>query len=517
MEPSVQSATFPLDQGCKEQEADWRLRAIYWLQAVAFGILLFSSLVTLIRSFDWPLIHDAPLLHFIASEILAGAAPYKDIIDMNMPGTYLLHMLAISTLGSGNLAWRIFDLIWLALATGAIVLFTRSFGHWISLFTSVFYIAFHLSQGPLRLGQRDFLMIPFLMLGAHFLANSLEQKKLKGHILWAGFFLGFAISVKPFSLVLLFFFAILIVYYSRGSSNELLGNLARLIISSSFIPLLIIVWLYSMDSLTPLWAFTTEYLIPLYSHLNTTNYLSLFGAVLNGSLPMVPAIIAFLLCLRNGSIHLDARLVILIFCTIYGALHFILQGKGWGYHLEPYCFFVFTLWISLLGLIIRKCTPALQITAMSVFCVMAIVMGGQSLAAGLTKSSFIVKKQDLVKQLEQDLGTLPLSKTDTIQILDTAEGGIHALLRLGRHLPTRFIYDFHFYHDIQSPFIQDLRHEFIQSLYDNPPHSMVLFHFHWLPPFDESRINSFPELTELLDTHYPRRQKRDDYTIYSTK
>ena len=346
---------------------------------------------------------------------------------------------------------------------------------------------------------------------------SLEQKKSIWNILWAGMFMGCAIAVKPFSLILLAFFVFLVIRYSQNTSKEILGKLTCLIISSSFIPLLVTVWLYSMDSLLPLWTFATEYLIPLYSHLNTTNYLSLIGSIIKGSLPMVPAIIAFLLCVRVGSIHIDPRLATLTLCTIYGALHFIIQGKGWGYQLEPYCFFVFTLWISLLGMVIRKATPTLRLTDMSAFCVMALMMGGQSLAAGLTKNTFIAKKQALVHQLEEDLAKFPLKKTDTIQILDTAEGGIHALLRLGRHLPTRFIYDFHFYHDIQSPFIQDLRHEFIQGLQNNPPHSMVLFHFHWLPPFDESRLDSFPELTELLDTHYPRRQKRDDYTIYSTK
>lgn len=517
IEQSSPSSPIPLHQEVKGQESDWRLKAFYGLKAVAIGILLFSILVTLIRSLDWPLIHDAPLLHFIASEILAGAAPYKDIVDMNMPGTYLLHMLALIALGSGDVAWRMFDLIWLGFATGGIVLFTRSFGPWISIFSSAFYFAFHLSQGPTRLGQRDFLMIPFLMFGAHFLANSLEERSSKWNMFGVGLFMGCAIIIKPFSLILLAFFGVIVIRYSLSHSEEILSKLTNLFLSSALIPLLVLAWLYSIESLNPLWIFATEYLIPLYSQLNATNYWSMFVTILKSSLLLTPIIIPFFLCLRHGSIHLSPRLTILILCTVYGALHFILQGKGWAYHLEPYCFFVFTLWISLLGMTLEKTTSGLRIAAMAGCCIMALLMGGQSLAAGLITTPFITKKEALVHQLEHDLATLPLQKTDTIQILDTAEGGIHALLRLGRHLPTRFMYDFHFYHDIESPFIQDLRREFIQGLQDNPPHSIVLFHFHWLPPFDESRINSFPELTDLLDTHYPRRQQRDDYTIYSSK
>ena len=40
---------------------------------------------------------------------------------------------------------------------------------------------------------------------------------------------------------------------------------------------------------------------------------------------------------------------------------------------------------------------------------------------------------------------------DTVQVLDTTAGGIHALLRLGVRQPTRFIYDFHFFHDVERP------------------------------------------------------------------
>ena len=39
----------------------------------------------------------------------------------------------------------------------------------------------------------------------------------------------------------------------------------------------------------------------------------------------------------------------------------------------------------------------------------------------------------------------------TVQVMDTTEGGIHALLRLRLRQPTRFIYDFHFFHDVGDP------------------------------------------------------------------
>jgi len=38
-------------------------------------------------SLDWPLINDGPLMHYVAWLMHQGAVPYRDIFDMNFPGT----------------------------------------------------------------------------------------------------------------------------------------------------------------------------------------------------------------------------------------------------------------------------------------------------------------------------------------------------------------------------------------------------------------------------------------------
>src|SRR5919108_2247028 len=72
------------------------------------------------RSVGWPLVHDAPLMHYVAWRMAHGAVPYRDVFDMNFPGVYLLHLLVVASAGVGDLAWRVFDLGWLA-ATGAVI------------------------------------------------------------------------------------------------------------------------------------------------------------------------------------------------------------------------------------------------------------------------------------------------------------------------------------------------------------------------------------------------------------
>ncbi|MGH7392510.1 MAG: hypothetical protein ACREM3_24090, partial [Candidatus Rokuibacteriota bacterium] len=76
----------------------------------------------------WGLVHDAPIMHYIAWRIGEGAAPYRDLFDMNFPGTYLLHLAVLRLLGPGDTAWRVFDLAWLAAGAAAVAAFAAPWG-----------------------------------------------------------------------------------------------------------------------------------------------------------------------------------------------------------------------------------------------------------------------------------------------------------------------------------------------------------------------------------------------------
>ncbi|MBI4637470.1 MAG: hypothetical protein HY727_14075, partial [Candidatus Rokubacteria bacterium] len=50
-------------------------------------LLLLVLVATLTwRSRSWPLVHDGPIMHYIAWRIAEGAVPYRDLFDMNFPG-----------------------------------------------------------------------------------------------------------------------------------------------------------------------------------------------------------------------------------------------------------------------------------------------------------------------------------------------------------------------------------------------------------------------------------------------
>src|SRR5215467_9359935 len=111
----------------------------------------------------WPLVHDAPIMHYLAWRITEGAVPYRDFFDMNFPGVYLLHLGVLRTLGPGDAAWRVFDLGWLAVTAVSIVALARPWGVVASAGGALFFAVYHLASGPWQTGQRDFLLCPFLL------------------------------------------------------------------------------------------------------------------------------------------------------------------------------------------------------------------------------------------------------------------------------------------------------------------------------------------------------------------
>jgi hypothetical protein len=104
----------------------------------------------------------------------------------------------------------------------------------------------------------------------------------------------------------------------------------------------------------------------------------------------------------------------------------------------------------------------------------------------------------------------------TVQVLDTTDGGLHALYRLGARQPTRFLYDFHFYHHVEQPYIRRLRAELLAGLRARPPGAVVLFERGW-PGGGYERLRAFPELAQWLEAGYQVVREGDRFRVYAPR
>ncbi|HET9316672.1 MAG TPA: hypothetical protein VFQ51_13845, partial [Vicinamibacteria bacterium] len=205
-----------------------------------------------------------------------------------------------------------------------------------------------------------------------------------------------------------------------------------------------------------------------------------------------------------------------------GAAHFALQGKGWEYHLYPLGLFL----CLLAGLALAPAGPrapasapigarARRAATAALLAATVALLGVKGVEA--LDAPWIAAKQRVVAALADDLGRVA-PPGGTVQVMDTTAGGIHALLRLHRREPTRFIYDFHFFHDESDPRIQALRREFVAGLAAAPPAAVVVMRDTW-PAVGYERLERFPEVSAFLADRYTLAVAREveGYRIYAKR
>ena len=209
----------------------------------------------------------------------------------------------------------------------------------------------------------------------------------------------------------------------------------------------------------------------------------------------------------------DARHLVAAVGLAYGVAHYIGQSKGSEYHLYPLATFVCVLAFSAL-------TPAraaqqrarLGVPLAVTLAVALVLLTAKGLEAA--DAPYIWDKERRVRILADDLGR-SLAPGDTVQVLDIADGGLHALLRLGVRQPTRFLYDVFFFYETDRPVVRAIRAEFVAALEARPPRFVVLMRG-W-PSGDYDRIQRFPALADLLARRYDVVVTREGYRLYAKR
>jgi hypothetical protein len=105
-------------------------------------------------------------MHYVGFLLDHGSSPYRDIADINLPGSYLIDYAVMHTLGGGSLAWRLFDLSLMLCSTLAMISIARPYGRFAGFLAGSLLTVVHGCDGIYELGQRD-LVIAVLLLVAY--------------------------------------------------------------------------------------------------------------------------------------------------------------------------------------------------------------------------------------------------------------------------------------------------------------------------------------------------------------
>jgi hypothetical protein len=459
------------------------------------------------RSLAWPLIHDAPIMHYLAWRIGHGAVPYRDLFDMNFPGTYLVHLAALQAFGASDAGWRAFDLTWLALTSLSLAAFARPWGWAAAAGSALFFAVCHLSGGAWQAGQRDFVLAVFLVLGALAVARWTSGRG-RINLAWGGLALGAGITIKPHALLFAGGLAAVVLVVGLREGAAVTAPLVTLLGAMVVVPAAVVTWIAAAGGF-PAWRdIVVHYLVPYYIRLGRPRswafprwyvWIPVAAAV---SLSVGHAVLARRFAVRHA---------IAVLGVTYGLVHFFGQGKGWEYHAYPLLAFVALLAFAELTAAFG-CRRLLGFPLVASLAIALVLLAQRGVEA--TNASWIREKEDLVGVVTRDLAAL--SPGETVQVLDTTDGGIHALLRLGAVQPTRFLYDFHFFHDEATSEIRALRAELMRDLTARPPRFVVLFARGW-PAGGAERVARFPELGCWLAERYRVVRDRPGYIVYEKR
>jgi hypothetical protein len=465
-----------------------------WLVPICAAVALVFLLKAIWIACHWPFVHDAPIMHYVVFLMSHGFAPYRDIIDMQMPGTYLSDALVIRILGpgiGGEISWDILN----GLVVIAAAMWIAGKGRRTAavLAGSLSYLM-HLRDGAWCLGERDWTVSMLLLLSVACLIQFLREYQA----IWIGWSFvcaGLASSIKPPAMLLTVACVVVVLLKTRRCS-PFTGKIVLWSTAGLMVPTVIFaVYLFKFHVLHD-FVVTTTGLIPYYASLQRQSLPMLLGLIHQ---PIRLGEIALFVFLLNKSWRSTASLVLLT-ATVCGFAIYILQGKGFAYHMYPVITFV-VLWMILeVEKSLRQNSPwTLASGGLLLFVVMRLSI------ISLSQERSTLYPMGTYNSLERDLAALDVPDlSGHIQCLDMTTGScINTLYRLKLVQSTGYISDFYLFANKPTPLTNQYQQRFYQLITANPPRIFVLSSHTW--PGDTqsyAQLSNYSTLKNFIENDY---------------
>jgi hypothetical protein len=459
-------------------------------------------------SLRWRMQHDLPLMLYLTWLLRHGAVPYRDVFDMNCPGTYAAYSLLTSLFGYSDLGLRLADLCGLAALSGLTCVLLRPWRRLAALTAVALFAIAYLGQGPSSSLQREFLLLLPVVLGLTVASGSRPAVQWRGLI--AGACLGAAMTIKPQAALFVPVYVLLLLGQEEPRSSPgrraAVGTMAALAAGMAVAPLLAGLYLWRLGAWPYFWDIAVHYW-PLYGQMNGEHEI-LAGAerfrymvvtwLGGGWLAWLPLALWARYGLPRPSDHRQqVWWQALVLLAILSVLYPLLSGQFWSYHWLPALYA-----LSLLAGLALRPGPgprsALRRAVTPVLLALLLATTVRWYPAALVNPPKEGRPDAIAAYLRAHL-----RPGDTVQPLDWARGGVvHGMLMAEAPLATRFLYSFHFYHHVSTPYIQALRAEFLSQLRARRPRFIIETTIPPPWPVGLDTTRDFPELQRLLAANY---------------
>jgi hypothetical protein len=458
------------------------------------AILFVATTVALLIGRKWQLVHDSPLMHYVVFLMDHGFAPYRDIVDMNMPGSYIIERAVIHTLGEGITAWYAWDVMTGIAAVAASCWIAGAGRRYAGMTAALLAYLYHLQDGAANLGQRDWIVAVLLLIAFGCMFEMLRKQR---PIWMSGFALccGTAFTIKPVVIVIPFLFLPVICLLLRKNDRRVLPVIVWTCAGSA-VPIGIVSLFLTRWGVWREFSAVLYGLVPYYAGLQRLSYLKI---LLNlRSLLVLAAGTAYLFWRNRSWRRWESNL--LLGGVVAGAILYFAQRKGWSYHSYSLVAFLM-LWAMI------EINEGLREKQ-----TLRSVAGGMlMLAVCYMPASFVwteghrVYSMETIDHLESDLNRLGGSQlSGKVQCLDMTLGGcINVLNRMKLVQTTGSLYDFYLFPVRDQAVTRGLKEDFLDQLKLKAPRIIVLSSQNWPgDTFGYQQIERWPAFSHLLADKY---------------
>ena len=484
------------------------LLSLYFLVCVGFFAF---------RTAHWKQVNDAAQIHYLCFLMDHGMAPYRDLLEINMPGIYLVNWSVMHTLGGGSAAWRIFDFGLMGLAAWAMIAIARPYDWLAGVLGAALFILYHGRDGAGQEGQRDFIIAVLLLCAYAFLFDSFRSRR-KWPMFAFGLCAGMAATIKPTPLPFVLLLLALAAIRGRVSGEQILKPLLYAL-SGLLVPFAIVgAFLVSKHAVGSFF-YLLRVELPFYQTLGRLPFRTLLAFSATASVETMALIALAIAAMKRDWWNWEGKL--LVVGILFGIASYFGQGKGFPYHRYPMLAFLL-LWASLQIITALRARGTLRVLAMAGVGFAVIIA-----PIYVSKSVRKVWQPEFINTLTADLNRLGGRElSGHVQCISTPADCDTALYGMRLVQSTGLFYDYLIFGPTQQRAVRDARGRFWQEFEQNPPQVVVVGSGLFPSGRGYSKLDSWPLFQQQLATNYylykdrtfpPSESGQNAYRIYIQK
>ncbi len=464
---------------------------------LASAVLCFCAASAVIDTMRWPLVGDASLIHYLCFLMDHGMAPYRDLGDMNMPGSFMVEWTAMHALGMGARAWRAYDLLLMTIAGAAIFSIIRTRYPFAALFAATLFYLVHQRDGFAQGGQRDLTMAVVLLLATAALLQALRRNSLPLVALF-GLSAGLAITIKPTALLFALGLGALALYSLRRRADTFRFVLLTAVLAA-VIPLSGAYFFLIRHAALRAFLQGLRTVVPYYASLGHRS----LGYLLTHSIsPLLPLILLWLVLLSISRPQYTLERIALFGGALFGLISYVVQARGFPYYRYPLLAF-------LLPLIGMDLTAALNLSTSKLgrlFAVSGIAVGALFIApvSAWSIHQYDPANLDFITSLEGTLNRVGGPElSGHVQCVDSVSGCGTTLYRMRLIQSTGVLSDFLLFGPPDKRVVRETRATFLTQITQTPPSVIIVTSpLHIDGPGNYAKLDLWPEFRDVLVTRY---------------